>query len=90
METRDLGPSVNNPILLDPEKVGLIPVGDRYTVFLYRLFTNNFLINLPCLGLHKTVFVNFQTTKDFSFMLKADGHRNFLEYDVKFGRGCEK
>ena len=72
--------SINNkPLELNPEKKEKIPVGDRYTLFLQQLFTDTFLINLELLGRHKTVFIKFITTKDFSFSINKAGNRAFKE-----------
>ena len=82
--------SINNrPLPINLEKKEKISIGDRFTIFLDELFTNSFLINLEMLGQHKTVFINFRTTKEYSFSLKKDGHKNF-PYEVIFGKGTEK
>lgn len=79
----------NKPYVLNPVREGKVQIGDRYTVFLGELWTNNFMINLPYLGIHKTIFVNFQTTRHHSFSLRKEGNRKIKEYDVIWGKGTE-
>lgn len=64
------------PYPLDSDKENKIPIGDRNTIFLNQLFTNYFFLNLPYVGIGKTIFVNFSTTKQFSFSLWKEGNRH--------------
>ena len=83
--------SINTTSLpIDLEKEEKIPIGDRQTISIFneeyewndiKLWTNFFLLNLHQLDIGKTVFINFKTTKDWSFNIHFDGSKAF-EYDV--------
>ena len=53
-----------------------IPNGDRWTLFLNKLYTNYFLIDINMLSKKKMTIVSFYTTKDFSFSLSRYGNRD--------------
>lgn len=53
-----------------------IPNGDRWTLFLNKLYTNYFLIDVNMLSKKKMAIVSFYTTKDFSFSLSRYGNRD--------------
>lgn len=79
----------DSPLPIDADKQNNLAIGDRYTVFLNRLWTNNFFINLEYLGIGKTIFVNFETTRDFSFSLWNTGNRKAGITVIKRGLASE-